>query len=193
MNFLNFDLTRSTLVAGALMATPGLQAIELESSFESESCLRRQSDQLDSFNSPWFWITKNADAPPEPGLSAITANVPVNETFEQHFDALLDSLKMPRSWREDNVDKPTSDCLRWSKEILGLLATKYGIIPYKVAYSKEGGVFAAYQNVNNDMILNLEIDNDLDVVAVLSDGIRVTNSEILETENERDIINAFLA
>ena len=100
---------------------------------------------------------------------------------------------MPQRWEKVGVEHPSPDCIHWTKQVLGRLATKYGIKPSKVAYSIEGGIFVAYISDDGATVLNLEIDNDIDVIAVLSRGNKVIGSVVIENENEKEIIDAFLS
>ena len=110
----------------------------------------------------------------------------------QHLRTLIDNLSMPKSWIEEGVEAPTSDCFSYTKRVLTRLFDTYGIIPYKITMSKEGGVFAAYKSPHNKNTLRLEIDNELDVVAVVSDGEVILDSGVLiEDDFEEGIVDCF--
>ncbi len=72
------------------------------------------------------------------------------------------------------------------------LFDNYGLIPYKIVPSKEGGVFAAFKNPLNENILRVEVDNELDVAAVVSDGHSILESALIEDDDsERSLIECF--
>jgi hypothetical protein len=109
-----------------------------------------------------------------------------------HLESLVDNLVIPHSWRIEGFDAPTASCLIFSKSILRRLFDNYGFLPYKIAASKEGGVFAAYRTPSGKITLRVEVDNELDVVAVVSDGHQILDSGFLEADDiERSIIDSF--
>ena len=76
--------------------------------------------------------------------------------------------------------------------MINRLFFRYGILPYKVSVSREGGIFAAFQNPRNKNILRVEVDNDLDVVAVVSDGVSILESGLLQGDDvELAVIESF--
>lgn len=113
------------------------------------------------------------------------------QKISNHLAAMLKNARMPASWMEEGIENPTSDCRYFTLNLLSRLSTEFGIIPYKVAFSKEGGLFAAYRSDNGN-VLRIEVDNELDAVAVVSDGIEILDSGLLEADDlERGILNAF--
>jgi hypothetical protein len=106
----------------------------------------------------------------------------VASPIADHFSGILNNLSMPKSWIEEGVESPTAECMKHSFFVINRLFETYGILPYKITMSKEGGIFAAYKNPRNKNILRLEVDNELDVVAVVSDGVAISQSGILQGE-----------
>jgi hypothetical protein len=116
----------------------------------------------------------------------------VASPIADHFSGILNNLSMPKSWIEEGVESPTAECMKHSFFVINRLFETYGILPYKITMSKEGGIFAAYKNPRNKNILRLEVDNELDVVAVVSDGVAISQSGILGGDDrECSIIDAF--
>ena len=114
------------------------------------------------------------------------------QLVELHFKSQLDNLSLPPAWTREGTPLPLSDCLEWSLQVLCRLFDNYGLIPYKIMPTKEGGVFAAYKNPLNGNVLRVEVDNELDVVAVVSDGQSILESCLLEDDDmERSLINTF--
>ena len=115
------------------------------------------------------------------------------QLVQRHFKSQLNNLSLPRAWELDGVEQPSPDCLEWSLQVLCRLFDNYGLIPYKIVPSKEGGVFAAYKNPLNANILRVEVDNEFDVVAVVSDGQSVLESGLLEDDDlEQSLIRCFI-
>lgn len=74
--------------------------------------------------------------------------------------------------------------------LLRRIFDEYGLIPFKTAYSKDGGIFAAYRNHLNQNILRIELDNELDAVAVVSDGVSILNSAVLDAGEDEYFVMA---
>jgi hypothetical protein len=191
-----------TLLFGAVgysaMAPPGIEAIpEAPDDLPFDSCddnaELRWADLFSAarhLNADSFQLTQHT-----PGIGRLLRlSRTEGKQVQSHLSSVLNTLKMPRSWMNDRVEKPTKYCVEYSLTVLSRLSEKYQLIPYKVAYSKEGAIFAAYRNTNNVNTLRIEIDNDLDAVAVVSDGGRILDSGLLEDDDlEESIIDAFMA
>jgi len=111
---------------------------------------------------------------------------------ESHLEGLIAHLSMPKSWVDEGVEGPTEACTRYSFQVVRRLFATYGIIPYKITASKQGAVFAAYKNPHNVRTLRIEVDNELDVAAVVSDGEAILDSGLLEGDDlERSLLSSF--
>jgi|GEM_PF-4143404 len=104
---------------------------------------------------------------------------------QDHIRGLLNKLRLPASWAEEGVHHPTEECVKQSLKIMLRLFARYGIIPYKSAASREGGTFAAYRASKNNNILRLDVDNELDAVAVVSDGTSVLCSAFIGHDSDK--------
>jgi predicted DNA-binding antitoxin AbrB/MazE fold protein len=125
----------------------------------------------------------------------VTVLLPATENsspVEKHLQALIAHLSMPKSWIDEQIEGPTDECKRYSLQVVRRWFLAYGLIPYKITISKDGGVFAAYKNPHNNRILRIEVDNDLDVVAVVSDGEAILDSGLLEGDDrEQSLLGSF--
>lgn len=101
-----------------------------------------------------------------------------------YIDGQLANMEFPGSWEAEGVSKPSERCIEHTRAYLYRLGDLFGILPFKVAYSKEQAVLAAYRNSANRNVLRLEIDEDLDAIANVSDGKRILASAVLENETE---------
>ena len=108
----------------------------------------------------------------------------LSSPVDLHLEGLIKHLSMPKSWIDEQVEAPSEDCKLYALEVARRLCATYGIIPYKITVSKEGGVFAAYRNPHNNRTLRIEVDNDLDVAAVVSDGDAIRDSGLLEADDQ---------
>ena len=124
----------------------------------------------------------------ERGLNQLSAK---NESVQQHLGTLISTASIPKSWHRDNVQPPSQECRQFSLLLLERLHARYGIIPSKVAVMKEGGLLSLYKSSSGNT-LRVEIDEDLDAVAVVSDGDDVLFSAFLEGDDlEEAAINVF--
>jgi hypothetical protein len=130
-----------------------------------------------------------------PGISAIIFDDSLDDDSSiviQHLRSLVDNLSMPESWRIEGVEEPTQDCMIYAGTVLRRLFESFGLIPYKTSISKDGGILAAYRSSHGRNILRVEVDNELDAVAVVTDGVAILNSGLLEGDDtERSIIDSF--
>jgi hypothetical protein len=109
-----------------------------------------------------------------------------------YIDGQLANMSIPSSWEAEGISKPSTQCLERVREFLYHLGDTFGILPYKVAYTKDQAVYAAYRNSTNHNVLRIEIDEDLDIIANVSDGERILASASLDTDSEEmRLISAF--
>lgn len=132
----------------------------------------------------------------QPGINSIPSIADIYTTAVEpvavYLESLVSNLSVPQSWRLEGIEMPTQDCRTYAGFLLRRLFDSYGLIPYKTSISKEGGVFAAYRGNHNNNILRVELDNDLDAVAVVSDGVSILDSAILDADdNERALVAIF--
>jgi hypothetical protein len=117
---------------------------------------------------------------------------PITAPVESLLATLHRDLTIPEAWRREGVEAPTEESVGSALRLSQRLFAAYGIIPYKVTASKEGGVYLAYESPANFNILRIEVDNELDVVAVVSDGKAILASGVLEDDaTEAEIIRSF--
>ena len=116
------------------------------------------------------------------------------EAVVQHPDwkSLLDSLNLPSEWIADGVEPPSRDCLEASRRLLERLFDNYnGLTPYKIAPSKEGGVFVAYRHSVSGNVIRIEVDGEFDMVATVSDGQRILHAGFCgDAASEQALIRA---
>lgn len=182
------DLLAKSLLTGSIAVAPGIETIgavpwEGFEPRENQSCLATPLGVNDHQSSlPGVASVRR--------LSQHLSNH--SRQIQSHMQSMLENAKMPNSWVEEGIEEPTDDCKYYTLTLLSRLNVEFGLIPYKVAVSKEGGMFAAYRRVDNGNIMRVEIDNELDAVAVVSDGSRILDSGILESDDlEKGIVDAF--
>jgi hypothetical protein len=183
---------RSELLAGAARVAVGLSCVAIQ--------VPRPGVELitaDLHGAPYLTVDDDAVLNSPPGVTTIAFNdsdegEDSGSLVVQHLDSLITNLLIPESWKSEGIEEPTEDCRIYARRVLRRLFEDYGIIPYKTSISKDGGLFVAYRSVCGRNILRVEIDNDLDAVAVVTDGAAILNSGLLEGDDvERAIINSF--
>ena len=130
-----------------------------------------------------------------PGFNTINVRQDISfdcSPISNHLEGLVTNLSMPKNWYNEGVDPPSDACKTYSRQVLRRLFDTYGIIPYKITVSKDGGVFAAYKSANTKNILRIEVDNELDVVAVVTDGSSILDSGLLEEDDREQSLIAAL-
>lgn len=80
---------------------------------------------------------------------------------------------------EQGVEPPTSLSRRNSETLAIDLYESFDLVPERVAASVEGGILFAYKR-SDGLRLEIEVDNDGDIVGVISTSKQVIRSEIID-------------
>lgn len=187
----------------ALPVQPGMELIRF---FEREAVLQGErgwsfpeweSPDSTEWRSSIFEARENSwrDAYSAPGIHAIELSATDIDSRSstpvfQHLDSLISNLVMPASWQAEGVENPTDACRMYAQSLLRRLYGEYNLIPYKASISKDGGLYAAYRSASGRITLRVEIDNELDAVAVVTNGSEILNSGLLDDDDERSIISS---
>lgn len=103
-------------------------------------------------------------------------------------------LEVPSAWVEEGSAHPTDTCRIKTCQVVSDLFEAYHLIPHRVGASRIGGILALYRYDGSDLELELEVDNELDVVGVLSTDKEVIDSAELSGPDEwRDFVRRFTA
>lgn len=106
-------------------------------------------------------------------------------------EIMIDQISLRKRWEIEGIKPPNIFCKNKTKDICIYLFDKYEIIPKKVDASKEEGIFVLYLNPKNDRTLEIEIYNDLDVAAIVTDNNRIVASKDIEQLSFDSIIRFF--
>ena len=106
--------------------------------------------------------------------------------------ARISSAAVPSRWREEGVVEPSDDCRRLSLVLAERLLHEHALIPTKVVASRQEGIYLEYQSPRTGRTLGVEIDNDLDAVAVISDATEVLASAPFENEELERLVRIFV-
>ncbi|OGJ90700.1 MAG: hypothetical protein A2487_15305 [Candidatus Raymondbacteria bacterium RifOxyC12_full_50_8] len=119
---------------------------------------------------------------------------PHYEITRRHLENLVSDVALPKTWKTEGLAEPNQDCKQKSKEIIYKLFDEYRILPLRVAASVENGIFFCYKDpVNSARILSIEVYNDLDVAAVISEGKTIVASFDIENDDYTPVMHSFNA
>lgn len=202
------SVARTAVGLGCALPVP-LPGMELIRFSDEESTLEEEQEWSTSewTAAPTEWLAPsilgahdqqwpNTSAHAAPGIYAIDLSAGEfdnrsSSPIFQHLDSLISNLVMPASWQAEAVEVPTEDCKIYARSLLRRLYNQYELIPYKTSISKDGGLYAAYRGSPGRNTLRVEIDNELDAIAVVTDGSAILNSGLLEgDDDERAVISA---
>ena len=114
----------------------------------------------------------------KPGLELAMERIhSLPDNVARHIAKLVEQITLPPHWIKEGITPPSSACQNKTIEICERLFREHEILPLLVASSKVGGIYAKYNIETFD--LRIEIDNDLDCVAVASHGKQVVASSYL--------------
>jgi antitoxin (DNA-binding transcriptional repressor) of toxin-antitoxin stability system len=99
--------------------------------------------------------------------------------------------RVPERWRDEGVAAPTDDCRRLCLEIAEQLFSKYGLLPSRVVASRQEGIYLEYKLPQGGRTLGIEVDNELDAVAVVSDANGTLASAAFEGDEAEKLIRLF--
>jgi antitoxin (DNA-binding transcriptional repressor) of toxin-antitoxin stability system len=110
----------------------------------------------------------------------------------EYLKARIAAATIPPRWREDGVVEPTDQCRSSTFTLAEWLFTKYALLPSRVVASRQEGVYLEYQSPTGDRRLGIEVDNELDAVAVVSDAYQVLASAPFDDEQVEGILRVFV-
>jgi len=103
----------------------------------------------------------------------------------------IDDARVPSRWRDEGVADPTDECRRSCLELTEQLFEKHGLLPVKVVASRQEGIYLEYKSPRSGRILGIEVDNELDIVAVVSDANQTLASGAFEAEKAEGLLCIF--
>lgn len=108
-----------------------------------------------------------------------------------YLKSRIDDARIPQRWRDDGVAEPTDDCRRACLELAERLFNKHGLLPAKVVASRQEGIYLSYKAPFRGRTLEIEIDNELDAVAVVADAHGTLASAPFESEDADRLLRVF--
>ncbi|KJU84490.1 hypothetical protein MBAV_003317 [Candidatus Magnetobacterium bavaricum] len=117
-----------------------------------------------------------------------------NADLLQIYDKIK-SIPFPDKWHLEGISPPTDDCKETTISVIEYIYDCFKIIPIfkRVEVTIEEGIFIKYVNNTNGNELSIEIYNDLEKAAILTNAKEIKLAvDIIENTEFDDIIKAFL-
>jgi prevent-host-death family protein len=103
----------------------------------------------------------------------------------------IDDARVPPRWREEEVAEPTDDCRRFCLELTQQLFEMHGLLPSKVVASRQEGIYLEYKSPQSGRTLGIEVDNELDAVAVVADTNGTLASAPFDGDEALELVRIF--
>jgi antitoxin (DNA-binding transcriptional repressor) of toxin-antitoxin stability system len=103
----------------------------------------------------------------------------------------VNEAKVPLRWRQEGVADPTRECRQSCSNLTEQLFAEHGMLPIKVIASRQEGIYLEYKSPDGERTLGVEVDNDLDVVAAVSDASEVLASAAFEGDGAQQLLRIF--
>ena len=117
-------------------------------------------------------------------LSAKTSIDPI----KNHLNAKIYSIVIPRKWKDKDISPPTIKCKEISTELVIRLYDEYSLIPERVSATIEGGTFLLYIDFISGNNLSIEVYNDLDIAAIITNNKKIIKTFDIDDENIETVI-----
>jgi len=127
-------------------------------------------------------------------LSDLGANI--TEKYDQpiieHLRGQIDAARLPPHLVREGIAEPTDSCREKAFEIAKQLFEERQLIPIRISASAQEGIYLAYASTDNDRFLGIEVDNELDAVAVVSTAESVIQSGEFDGTERGQLLDVFL-
>ena len=124
-------------------------------------------------------------------LKPVSADHQLHSTVVEYLLGRIQDAKLPPRWAEEGVAEPSDDCRRTCFTMAERLFVERELIPSKVVASRQEGIYVEYKTPRSDRLLGIEVDNELDVVAVVSDANQILASAAFEGDEALELLRIF--
>lgn len=125
---------------------------------------------------------RSDSSPMDDAALEVTERVLSYSTDERHLVSLIRSVQqvIPTERQlADGVEMPTALCRKYAETLVIDLYESFDLVPDRVAGSVEGGILFVYKR-GDGVRLQIEVDNEGDIVGVISTPDCVVRSEIID-------------
>lgn len=109
----------------------------------------------------------------------------------KNLEEKIATISIPQKWILENVDEPNYLCRQKAIDVVKDIFSNNEIIPDRIGASIEGGIMLHYINYINNKTLSIEIDNDLEIAAVVNQYKTILLSTDIFNMNFMDVIRAY--
>ncbi len=130
----------------------------------------------------------------KPVLAEEHASLPDRREYPRVVEFLksrVSDANVPVRWREEGVADPTQDCRQSCLKLTEQLFIEHGLLPSKVVASRQEGIYLEYKSPHGGRTLGIEVDNELDIVAAVSDAHEVLASGAFEGGGADELLRTF--
>lgn len=147
-------------------------------------------DHINAFFTDLFQ-KENTENINDEGNNYVFAPTIIIEPTIKHITSLVYSTYIPEKWKKENITAPTLTCKKITENISHTIYRDYGMIPNRISATIEEGIFINYKNFDNSRILSIEVYNDLDIAAILTEGKSIIKTVDIINESFTEIIKIF--
>jgi prevent-host-death family protein len=112
-------------------------------------------------------------------------------TIHDYLKSRLSDARVPARWSQEGISDPTKDCRELSFRQADQLFQNRRLLPAKVVATRREGIYLEYKSPIGGRVLGIEVDNDLDVVAAVSDAEKVLASAAFEGDEAEELLRIF--
>lgn len=116
-------------------------------------------------------LTTNTNAP---SLVKATFSVEDLSSIESIAKDIFEKINFPIAWEQEGVEKPNLASKSRAFDICKAIFFEYNFLPNKVAPTKEVGIYLSYENKSQSKSLIIEIYNNLEVAAIVTNNSKRT-------------------
>jgi len=113
------------------------------------------------------------------------------EPIKDHLRAKTISVPFPVKWRLEGISPPTIKCKEITLNVVLKLYDDFFLIPDRVSSSIEEGIFLKYIDYLSGNYLSIEIYNDLDIAAIITNGDKIIKAIDIYNDNFDEAIKIF--
>jgi hypothetical protein len=139
-----------------------------------------------------IFTPKNAESVPEEDCAKnYEQTIQTIDKLEHQLILQIESVVLPKRLLSEDIAPPTIECKKKAQSIVSKLHKNFSIHPGHISASIEEGIFIKYTNYENQRDLSIEIYNDLNVAAIVTENEETITSRDIYDESFSEIYRTF--
>ena len=140
-----------------------------------------------------FVTPENEEAIPDEEYCAenFEESIQTTDSLEHQLILRVYAVTLPKRLLSENIAPPTIECKNKAQSIISKLYRDFSIHPIRISASIEEGIFIKYTNYSNQRDLSIEIYNDLNVAAIVTENEETIISRDIYDESFSEIYRMF--